>query len=320
MTTSPTGAASNHSDNFCYRHPSRLSYVLCQRCARTICPECQTQAPVGVSCPECLREQQGRVQGQQRMHAQQRRQAAGGRVGQLRQRLLGSGSPATYTLMALIAVVGILQWITRMSGSGFIDQYGSYSPQFTDLQHYYPNGQLAFEPWRMLTAAFLHSSFLHFAMNTLTLWIFGRALEPIIGPLRFAMLYLVSGLGGSLAVALLAPGSWVIGASGAVFGLFGAWFLVLRKRGQDLTSMLVLIGINVALSFINPGVSWQAHLGGLVIGFLCGWLTMLDLERGRKRPGRIKNGRRTLPVLGLWLQVLVGVCCIAVPPLVGTLL
>jgi membrane associated rhomboid family serine protease len=320
MTFSPAGAPEPRSDNFCYRHPNRQSFVLCQRCGRTICPECQTQAPVGVICPECLAEQQGRVREQQRMHSKQRVRAAGGRFGQLRSRLIGSGSPVTYTLMGLIVVVGVLQWLTRQLGTDLIDTYGSYSPQFTDARHYYPNGQLAFEPWRMLTSAFLHGSFLHLAMNTLTLWIFGRALEPLIGSLRFATLYVVSALGGSLAVALLAPSSWVIGASGAVFGLFAAWFLVLRKTGQDVTSMLVLIGINVAISFINPGISWQAHVGGLVVGLICGSLTLLDIDRGRKKPGKIKNGRRKWPTLGLWLQVVVGVLCLGIPPLVGTLL
>ena len=319
MTHTPTGAERSPSSNACYRHPDRQSFVLCQRCGRTICPECQTQAPVGVICPECLAEQQGRVQQQQREHRQQRVRAAGGRMGQLRSRLIGSGSPVTYTLMGLIVVVGILQWLTRTFGNDLIDVYGAYSPQFTDARHYYANGQLAFEPWRMLTAAFLHGSFLHLAMNTLTLWIFGRALEPLIGSLRFATLYVVSALGGSLAVALLAPGSWVIGASGAVFGLFAAWFLVLRRTGQDVTSMLVLIGINVAVSFLNPGISWQAHVGGLVVGLICGALTLFDVERGRERPGKIKKGRRQWPTLGLWLQVLVGALCVAIPPLVGLL-
>lgn len=308
-----------HPDDFCYRHQDRRSFVLCQRCTRTICPECQTEAPVGVICPECLGGQAAAAgsvrnfrvirggkadRGARRGGRMHRGAAAAGW-----RRLVGGDSPVAYTLIAITTVAGLAQWLTSLSGDSIVTNFGAYSPQFTDLQHEYGNGSVAFEPWRMLTSGFLHMGTLHFVFNMLSLWIFGRALEPAIGSLRFAVLYLVSVLGGSLAVAMFSPETWVVGASGGIFGLFAAWFLVLRTTGQDATSMLVLIGLNVVISFTNPGVSWAAHIGGLVIGLLCGWLTMRDL-RSVKQPA----------TLGLWLQGAVAVACVALPPIMGTVL
>lgn len=312
-----------NSDNFCYRHPDRMSFILCQRCTRTVCVDCQTEAPVGVICPECLRGG-GAAGGAGSVRdfklipggksARRGRTASGSwlrsrRGNETWRNLTGSGSPATYILIGITAIAGLIQWLTGLNGTSVVTAMGSYSPQFTDLQHIYPDGRTVFEPWRMLTSAFLHMGALHFAFNMLSLWIFGRALEPVIGTLRFVVLYLVSALGGSLAVAMVAPNAWVVGASGAIFGLFAAWFVVLRTSGQDVTSILVLIGLNVAVSFMNPGISWEAHLGGLAIGLLCGWLTMFDLRRA-KQPAR----------LGLWLQLVVAVVCVAAPPIMGTLL
>lgn len=296
--TSPTGPV-HDSNNYCYRHPKRQSFVLCQRCGRTICPECQTQAPVGVICPECMKEGQARIKSQRPKRTLTQRMKSS--------RYFGGDSPVTYTLIAVMAVMGLLQWLTRQTGTPVIDFLFTYSPQFTDLQHYSSPGNVVFEPWRMLTSAFLHGSLLHFVMNALTLWIFGRALEPLIGSLRFLLLWVVSALGGSLAVAIIAPDTAVVGASGAIFGLFGAWFIVLRKTKQDMTPMLVLIGINVVIAFFNPGISWEAHLGGLVVGALCGWLTISDMSGAKKR------------TLGIWLQILVGVLCVALPPVLGML-
>ncbi|SJM63095.1 rhomboid family intramembrane serine protease [Gulosibacter sp. 10] len=291
--TTPTGSRRN-ADDYCYRHKKRESYTLCQRCHRTICPECQTQAPVGVICPECL------AKGQAKFKAQRPRRS-------IRSRFIGADSPVTYTLIGLLVVVGLLDWLTGIGGRSVIFQLAAYSPQYTDLQHVTATGATAFEPWRMLTSAFLHGGIMHFVMNALTLWIFGRALEPLLGSLRFLVLYLVSALGGSLAVAVLAPTTWVVGASGAIFGLIAAWFVVLRKQRQDVTPMLVLIGINVVMALMNPGISWQAHLGGFIVGGICALLNFSDYG---------KSLRRTL---GLWAQILIGALCVALPPLLGSL-
>lgn len=125
------------------------------------------------------------------------------------------------------------------------------------------------EPWRMITAGFAHSESnpLHVLLNMYSLYIFGSILEPMLGRLRFLAVWLMSVFGSSVAVMYLnTPDTWVIGASGGVFGLMAAYFVVLRAVGERSQSLLGLIAINLVFGFIMPGVSWQAHLGGLFAG------------------------------------------------------
>ena len=123
----------------------------------------------------------------------------------------------------------------------------------------------------MVSSAFLHSkNITHIAFNMYALWILGNALEPAFGRVRFLAVYLVSAFAGSVGVLLLSPiDTVVVGASGAVFGLFGALFVVQKKRGGDLRQIIVLLLINAAIGFIIPNIAWQAHLGGLIAGALC---------------------------------------------------
>jgi membrane associated rhomboid family serine protease len=121
----------------------------------------------------------------------------------------------------------------------------------------------------MLTAAFLHdwSSPLHLLFNMYTLYIFAQVLEPMLGKVRFFALYLIAAFGGSVAVLVFGdPASTVVGASGAIFGLMGAYFILLRAIGERSGQLMGLIAINLVFSFLNPGISWQAHIGGLVVG------------------------------------------------------
>jgi membrane associated rhomboid family serine protease len=132
------------------------------------------------------------------------------------------------------------------------------------------------QPYRFLTTAFLHANLLHIAVNMYALWIVGPYLERMLGRPRYLALYLLSALGGSVAVLVLAApetAAWytpVVGASGAVFGAFAAILVVLRRTGRDATQILVLILINLVLGFVVAGVSWQAHLGGLLTGLALG--------------------------------------------------
>jgi membrane associated rhomboid family serine protease len=144
----------------------------------------------------------------------------------------------------------------------------------TAYLYYVPIATLA-EPWRMITSGFIHSdnlltdpsSALHIVLNMYTLWILGGVLEPMLGRLRFLGLYMLAILGGSAAVLLFSnPFGGVLGASGGIFGLMGAYFVVLRSLGGNSNSIVGIIAINLAFTFLNPGVSWQAHIGGLVIG------------------------------------------------------
>ena len=132
------------------------------------------------------------------------------------------------------------------------------------------------EPWRLLTAAFLHSpsSPLHILFNMYALWLTGPYLESLLGRVRFAALYLLSALGGSVFYLLLASptndNQWfggTVGASGAVFGLFGAFFIVQRRLNRDTGPLIAIIVINFVFGFL-PGIAWQAHLGGLITGVL----------------------------------------------------
>jgi membrane associated rhomboid family serine protease len=226
----------------CPRHPDRVSYVRCQRCGRPACPECQRPAAVGIQCIDCVREAQ--------RNAPVSKTLFGGTVRQGRPLVTFSLIGACVALFAAqLAIPGVTDALAYA---------GIYTSQF-----------VAPEPWRMLTAAFLHSTgfLLHIGFNMYALWIMGQALEPLLGRARFLALYLIAALGGSVAVLLLTnPLQGVVGASGAVFGLFGAMLIVQRRRGGDVRQLVVLIAINTVLGFVVSGISWQAHLGGLLAG------------------------------------------------------
>ena len=239
------------ANDYCYRHPDRQSYMLCQRCGRTICPECQTQASVGVHCPECIREARAR--------APKRKPAI---VTAFRR---GSNRPVvTYSIMAICTVVFLVQLVL---GDVVFQNFG-YAPFLTES-----------EPWRMLTSAFLHStSFLpHILFNMYALFVLGPDLERMLGRARFIALYLISAFGGSVAVLVLNLGNvygGVVGASGAIFGLFGALFVIQRKLGGNTLQLVLVIGANLVLGFVIPNISWQGHLGGLLTGALVAFVLL----------------------------------------------
>lgn len=260
--------ASNR-ENFCYRHPSAQSFVLCQRCMRTICADCQTQAPVGVICPECLKAQRKAESPAQRRARRQSRSVAS----------MFAGRPprVTTTIIAITAFIGLLQMIPGIG------------PEITSLLRLetpalYPqfNGGVS-EAWRLVTPLLVHGGLFHLAMNMLALYVIGRSLETMLGRWRFLALYLISGIGGSVAVAVISPLTPVVGASGAVFGLFGALLVIGRKAGANMTGILVILGINLVIGFI-PGfhIAWQAHIGGAVVGALVA-LIFAGTHRSKQR-------------------------------------
>lgn len=249
--------------NFCYRHPDRQSFVLCQRCGRTICGECQTPAPVGVICPECMREQRASAPRTKPAILTRARSAA------------GRGAPVvTYSLIGITLAVYLLQLIPGLAVTDRLLYAGVYS---------IPGN---FEPWRMLTSVFVHSTGLifHVLLNMYTLWIFGQLLEGLLGRWRFLSLYLISGLAGSVGVLWLGdPRTGVVGASGAIFGLLGAFLVIQRRLGGSATQLLILLGINLVIGFI-PGfnIAWQAHLGGLLAGALVGFIFVETRKRDQR--------------------------------------
>ncbi|ODA89375.1 rhomboid family protein [Leifsonia xyli subsp. xyli] len=198
-------------------------------------------------------------------------------------RVTAPGAPVvTYAIIAVCVVVFLLQNAPIVGGriESALIYAGGYS---------HPTGSLspliAFEPWRMLTSLFAHASLIHLALNMYTLWVFGIALEPMLGRLRYAALFLIAGFAGSLAVLLITPpGQGVLGASGAIFGMFGAFFIIQRRLGGNATQILTLVAINLAIGFI-PGlnISWQAHIGGFIGGLLLGLIYVETSKPSRRR-------------------------------------
>ena len=162
-------------------------------------------------------------------------------------------------ITSALLIVNVLVWLGQISPFGYL---------FTN-QFFFAPLLAPFEPWRMLTAGFVHdwSGPMHILFNSYAIWIFGRALEPMLGTLRFLVLYLTSIVGGSVAVLWLSnPQVPVVGASGALFGLMGAYFIVIRTLGGNATTLIILIAINFSLGLFVPGISWEGHLGGLLTG------------------------------------------------------
>ncbi|ROP63503.1 membrane associated rhomboid family serine protease [Curtobacterium sp. PhB130] len=238
--------------NYCYRHPDRQSFILCQRCGRTICTECQTPAAVGVHCPECVRDQ--------RMQFAANRRASGAPSGLTvaRRRFAMLDQKATVVIVA----VSVIIWLLDQVSGRFFTQLFFYNAAYLPTQ-----------PWRMVTSLFVHSGIFHIAFNMWAVWIFGRMLENMLGTWRFLALYFLSGLAGSMAVTLISPGTSVVGASGAIFGLFAAFFVLQRSLGANAVSLLVIMGLNLVIGFL-PGtnIAWQAHVGGIVAGFVTGYV------------------------------------------------
>ena len=268
----------------CYRHPDRETFLSCSECGRPICGECMTPAPVGQRCPE----HSGRPQGVARVTSGVRR--AG---------YEGTGGVVTKILVA----VNVLVYLAELAqGSGVNANRGSI------FEHGALYGPLVASGdwWRRFTAAFLHYGPVHLALNMLALWWFGPPVEAVLGRGRFLMLYIVSGLAGSAGALLLSPNSVTVGASGAIFGILGAAFVLERQRVYVFGGgALMIIAINLIFTFSFSGsISVGGHLGGLVGGAV-GVLVMSRFGRGHAAYGRIG----LIGILGL---LAIGVLSVAV--------
>lgn len=175
----------------------------------------------------------------------------------------------------------------------------NFSYAFNDLVMLIPS-VAAQEPWRFLTSAFAHAprSLTHIGFNMLTLWLMGRYLEPLLGHAKFLAVYLISAFGGGALFVLLAfpagqgPGGYgtgwnsaVLGASGAVFGLFGAYLVLGWAMKRQLGPVLILLGLNLVIMVLFPSIAWIVHLGGFLAGAAATGVIVLDLRR-RKPTGR----------------------------------
>jgi membrane associated rhomboid family serine protease len=215
-----------------------------------------TPTPVGMRCPECSSQRTKVVRG----------------VGEAS---LSSSAPATFVLIALNVAAYLAEVASghggfNISGSSLVLEFALFGPSVAEGEWY-----------RLITSAFLHASLWHIGGNMLLLFFLGRILEPGVGTPRFVAIYLVSLLAGSFGALLATPESLTLGASGAVFGVLAATFVIARGRGVDAlaSSVGILILINLAFSFGVSGISIGAHLGGLAAGFLCA-LLVIGGERG----------------------------------------
>lgn len=250
----------------CYRHPKVESHVRCTRCDRYICPDCMREAAVGHQCVECVKEGARSVR--------QARTAFGGRI---------SAVPVvTYVLIAL----NVLAYVAEVVRPAVVDRFemlgaglrgpdgGHYVWQAYHSPDYHPEGVLDGEWYRLLTGAFLHLpptqgtfGILHIVMNMLSLWNLGRVVEAQLGRVRYLALYLLSALGGSVLVLLIASDTPTLGASGAIFGIGAAYYVMARRLGADMSAVNRLMGGLVLWLVISAAyTSWQGHLGGLLVG------------------------------------------------------
>ncbi|MER5469465.1 rhomboid family intramembrane serine protease [Streptomyces sp. NPDC002935] len=251
----------------CYRHPDRETGVRCTRCERPICPECMVSASVGFQCPDCVRSGSGTGHAPA---ATQPRTLAGGTV---------AADPRLVTKV-LIGLNLAIYLVQISVGDSFTDRFTLFGRAWLsgDIQ-----GVAEGQWYRMLTAMFLHGSVMHIIFNMVSLWWIGGPLEAALGRARFIALYFISGLAGSaLSYLLAAPNQPSLGASGAIFGLFGATAVLMRRLNYDMRPVIALLVINLIFTF-SPGfnIAWQAHVGGLVAGVVVGY-AMVHAPRERR--------------------------------------
>ncbi|MEU1460649.1 rhomboid family intramembrane serine protease [Streptomyces sp. NPDC005727] len=250
----------------CYRHPDRETGVHCTRCERPICPECMVSASVGFQCPECVRSGTGHSPA-----ASRPRTVAGGTV---------TADPRLVTKI-LIGINLALYLVQMAVGDSFTDRFDlvarvQFAP-FGALE-----GVAEGQYYRLLTSMFLHGGYVHILFNMLSLWWIGGPLEAALGRARYLALYFVSGLAGSaLSYLIAAPNQPSLGASGAIFGLFGATAVLMRRLNYDMRPVIALLVINLIITFGWGGIAWQAHIGGLVAGVVTGY-AMVHAPRERR--------------------------------------
>lgn len=272
MEDQATGSARDaHSLPKCYRHPDRETGVRCTRCERPICPECMVSASVGFQCPDCVR---GTTEGH-----------SGPPPAASRPRTLAGGTmTADPRLLTKILIgINIAVFLVELSvGDSFTNRFDligqAWFPQYGDVE-----GIAQGQYYRMLTSMFLHdsSSPMHIVFNMLSLWWIGGPLEAALGRARYITLYVVSGLAGSALTYLLAAQNQPsLGASGAIFGLFGATAVLIRRLNYDMRPIIALLVINLIFTF-SGGIAWQAHIGGLVAGVITGY-AMVHAPRERR--------------------------------------
>ncbi|CAL9522468.1 rhomboid family intramembrane serine protease [Streptomyces sp. enrichment culture] len=253
----------------CYRHPDRETGIRCTRCERPICTDCMVNASVGFHCPDCAA---GRTGGN------------GPAPSASRPRTLAGGTIAADPRLVTKVLIGVnlALFLVQLSvGDRFTNHLEligrAYVPLLGSVE-----GVAEGQWYRLLTAMFLHGSYMHILFNMLSLWWLGGPLEGALGRARYLALYFCSGLAGSALTYLIAePNQPSLGASGAIFGLFGATAALVRRLNADMRPVVILLVINLVFTFTWANIAWQAHVGGLVGGAVIGY-AMLHAPRERR--------------------------------------
>ncbi|MCE3031297.1 rhomboid family intramembrane serine protease [Streptomyces sp. CMSTAAHL-2] len=235
----------------CFRHPRVESYVRCTRCDRFICPSCMRDASVGHQCVDCVKEGARSVRGA--------RTVFGGRIAAV--------PLVTYALVGL----NVVAYLVELARPSFEYRFAMLG---TTPAGYVPQGVAHGDWYRLLTGAFLHLTpgegtfgITHILFNMVALWNIGRVVETQLGRVRYLALYLLSALGGSVLELLLIPESYTVGASGAIFGLGAAYWVMGRRLGHDMREVNRYMAGLLLWLVISAGLtSWQGHLGGLLAG------------------------------------------------------
>ncbi|MEJ8281369.1 rhomboid family intramembrane serine protease [Pseudonocardia spirodelae] len=275
--------AAGGPDPDCVRHPGRPTALACTRCDRPACPECLRPASVGQHCVDCL--------AQAAASAPRRRTVAGASA---------AGRPVA--VPALIVVNVAVYALTALTAGSLMQNYAS---ALFDEGALVPALVAGGEIWRIVSSGFLHIGPLHLAFNMFALWIIGREVETVLGRARFLAVYGVSMLGGAALVMLFSnPAGATAGASGAVFGLMGALFVLLRRLKLPTGQVVTVIAINAVLSLSIQGISWQGHLGGLLFGAAA---TAALVHLGAGSPSRRRTQALAVAGLAVLALVLIGV-------------
>ena len=275
----------------CFRHSGRETYVTCQRCGRPICPDCMVPSAVGHQYPECVRT-----------GSRETRQAA----------LPYGGQRVANPLVDSAVLIGInvAVWVAIMATGGNNSPLLHWLPLLPETSRATDaSGQMVLVQgvnngavWQVFTAIFTHVAIMHIALNMLSLFFLGPPVTAVLGRARFLAVYFLSGLAGSVVVLYLShPNGQTLGASGAIFGLMGAFLVIARKLQGNVNQILFWLGINLVFTFTQPGISWQGHMGGLVGGVVATGI-IVAVPRG---PRRALIQWSALGVMALVLLVLV---------------
>lgn len=255
----------------CYRHPDRPVGRRCTRCGKPACPDCLEQVTIGSQCHDCIKAARPDIK--------------------TRAKYWQASQPAmvTYALIAMniVVFVGLGLWYDAggMLAGSVTDAHREFALNSAfiggqPVGYELADGTLAISTgndwYRLVTSGFLHFGLIHIALNMYFLYVLGPQMESQLGRVKFLLLYMASLLGGSAGVVLIDQGSFTAGASGAVFGLLGATAVGIWQRGVNpfSTQIGTLLLINLGLTFFIGGISIGGHVGGLVAGAICGFVTM----------------------------------------------